>query len=160
MLRRLLPAALRGDPASRLDYEFARMSRDGYLRVAVPEPTDAADMLRARVNRLARADALDEGSGHVFDPTIAAWVQEWAHRTEAEHEARQNVLQQREVQARAEVQRLRELTELARRRLAETEQRLAWLLAGADPGTEPALRGAPQAGPETPRTERAEVEEP
>jgi thiamine biosynthesis lipoprotein ApbE len=94
----------------------------------VPSSARAPEELRRRVDELARSGALDQGSGHVFDPTIDAWVQEWSHRIEAEHDARQSVLEQWEAHARAEAERLEQLAAQARQRLAETEQRLARLL--------------------------------
>jgi hypothetical protein len=115
------------------------MSRAGYQAAISPELTDASGVLRARVNQLARAGALDQGSGHVFDPMIAAWVEQWTNRVDSEHDARQSVLQQRVLHAEAELERLRALADLNGRRLAENGQRLAWLLGGADPDRNPVL---------------------
>jgi hypothetical protein len=134
LMRRLLR---RPDPGPPIDYEAAQLYRDGYTDSGAPEPRDASDVLRARVDELAGADALDEGSAHVFDATVDAWATEWTNRNLAEHLARQSILQQREYRARAEAARLSTLAELAARRLGEAEQRLRWLYAGADPRQHP-----------------------
>jgi hypothetical protein len=136
LLRSLLRALFRAD-APRVDYEAARRSRDGYIRTRAPMPTEATDLLRQQVDELATAGALDQGSADVFHPTIDAWVQEWSHRIEAEHDARQSVLQQREIHASAEVERLRLLAELARQRLAGSAHRLALLRREADTSAPP-----------------------
>lgn len=136
LLRSLLRALAR-PVTPRVDYEAARRSRDGYIRTGVPMPTEATEQLRQQVDQLATAGALDQGSADVFHPTIDGWVQEWSHRIEAEHDARQSVLQQRELHASVEVERLRLLAELTRRRLAETEHRLARLRQEAGVPTPP-----------------------
>lgn len=144
LIRRLL----RRPGAVPLDYEAARWYRDGYAGSGAPDPNEASDVLRARVDELARANALDEGSAHVFDATVDAWATEWTNRNLAEHLARQNILQQRENQALAEVARLDTLAGLAARRLAEVEQRLRWLHAGAEPSRHPDWGAEPGPAPE------------
>lgn len=124
-LRRLLSRrATARDPELDADLDFARMSRAGYRVRGVPDQTEAAADLAARVRRLAASGALDEGSGDVFDALIDAWSQHWENQLSAEHDARVSYLRYREVFADAEATRLDRLAQWARSELRETEQRI------------------------------------
>lgn len=115
------------------DYTVPRMLRQPHGGAEmVPSIADAPNVLRADVSKLNRAGGLDEGNARVFDTKIRAWTSTWAVAASAEHEVRQNVLRQREMEARRHAdtwqERLRE-TESALNsvddRLAALERRLA-----------------------------------
>lgn len=115
------------------DYRFARMSLGGYLEMLAPSPERASDELRRRVVELADAQALDEGSGEVFDPAISAWVEQWSNRVDAQHHARQNVLHQRETAAEADIEWHRQRVRWTERELAEVDNELLSLRDGRIP---------------------------
>ncbi|MEU7791903.1 hypothetical protein ACGFKZ_15410 [Micromonospora tulbaghiae] len=145
LVRRAVGAARHRRSAPDVDYTFARRVRDGYAPTSSPVIPDASAELRERVDRLARAGALDEGSAHAFDQTIAGWTTDWSVDAHAEHLARQSVLTQLEENAAAEVERVRQLSDLNARRLAEIERHLEWLFDGADPRRHPLWGAEPPA---------------
>jgi hypothetical protein len=124
LIRRWLYTVRRSRAERTVDYDFAEMSINAYVGTIAPDLAEAPDKLRRRVTEMARAEALDEGSGHVFDATIDSWVEQWCNRIDAEHHARQSVLQQREEIAAAHIERNRQLVQWVERQLAEVDQEI------------------------------------
>jgi hypothetical protein len=145
------------DAASRAYAEFtddaAQRSALELVRVRLPQQranlVDAEAELAAAEARRGPTGAMPERlMGEHFQPeelVRARRRNEHDHASAAPQRRRDTAraeLQQREIHAAAEAERLDALARPAERRLAETEERLAWLHAGADPGRHPRSRRA------------------
>jgi hypothetical protein len=106
VLRRILDNVFRRRTVVPSSGEFGLLRAPGYTGQLAPDIEDAPRLLRARIDALASAQAIDEGTGRVLDPTINSWVDQWALRVEREHRANQSLLQLHVVEARAERDRV------------------------------------------------------
>ena len=116
-----------------LGREYASQARNTYLKSFAPPIEDAPDRLRARVDELAAAGALDEGNGAIFDPMINSWVQQWHNNVDAEYDARRSLLELSRAEAVADLSRRRARVEWAQIELEEAERRVRELTDAPEP---------------------------
>lgn len=103
-VRRLLGTVFRRRAVGTLDNEFGQP--------LAPAVEDAPGLIRESIEALVAAGALDEGTAPVLDPKIKSWVNQWSARVEQQHRGNQSQLQHREIEARAERDRIRAELEL------------------------------------------------
>jgi len=118
------------------------------LAAMAPPMPSAEQMIVEYINWLAESGALDEGSGHVLDDTIDAWVRQWAEQANAAHQLRMLVHERRRKQLEVESNSYNmELDEL-RRQLAAVNNQLLGL-------EEDLSRTSPDRERPRPRTDRS-----
>jgi hypothetical protein len=132
VLRKIADRVVRRRTAEppRLTYE--PIARVHERHILAPSLFEAPHELRRRIDELARAGALDEGNGHVFDATIRSWVEQWCDQIQDEYDDQQVELRLRQAEAEAECERRDYLAELAERQLNEADERLQRLRADVE----------------------------
>ncbi|MGH3887183.1 MAG: hypothetical protein ACRDSZ_11570 [Pseudonocardiaceae bacterium] len=108
---------------------------DGLDQLA-PTFEDAPKLIRERVDALAAAGALDEGTGAVLDPTIASWVEQWSAQVEQQHREDQSRLKYDVIEVRAERDRIQVQLDLLREELNAVNRCIAGLAQQPDQGSE------------------------
>jgi hypothetical protein len=131
--RRPAPAVRRALGSMFGQRTFGRSDELGEL---APTFEDAPKLIRERIEELAAAGALDEGTGAVLDPTIASWEGQWSVHVEQQHRDNQSRLKYDVIEVRAERDRIQLQLDLLREELDAVNRCIAGLAQQPDQGSE------------------------
>jgi hypothetical protein len=89
-----------------------------------PDFTEAQAWLQHRVEELANAGAIDEGSLPVFIKMVDSWVDEWKHQVGARHDNRYIRLFLQQAEAQANLDHHKFLADIAENELRRVDDQL------------------------------------